>query len=110
MVGFVFFGAKMNIVIDNELRVQDGLCLVKFWATWCGPCKKLEPLFETLKNEFSEICFVSVDVEQESSLAQRYKVRTLPTLLLLKDGQEVSRISGLTGIDSIRKLLRESLV
>lgn len=95
--------------MNNELRVQDGPCLVKFGATWCGPCKKLEPIFETLKNEFSEICFISVDVEQESGLAQKYRVRTLPTLLLLKDGQEISRIPGLIGIDSIRKLLRESL-
>lgn len=97
----------MEIILDTELQAP-GLCLVKFGATWCGPCLKLEPLLEILKKEFSEITFVSIDVEQKPHLAQKFKVRTLPTLLLLRDGAERSRLSGLTTIDLIKKLLRES--
>jgi len=61
--------------------------LVDFYATWCPPCKMLSPILEELAEEFKDkIKFVKVDVDEEYSLAERYGIRGVPTLMLFKDG------------------------
>lgn len=92
---------------DAEFKISSGMYVVKFWAAWCGPCKRMEPTIAQLESEFSTIQFISVDVDQVPDLAQKYKVKTLPTLLIFKDGVEVSRIIGLSLIEPLRKILRD---
>jgi thioredoxin 1 len=72
------------------------LKVLKFSASWCGPCKQLTPIFNQVKSEVSDVAFQEVDVDAESSLAIQYKVRGVPTIVIEKNGQEVKRIVGLT--------------
>jgi thioredoxin len=70
------------------------LKVLKFSASWCGPCKVLAPIFNQVKSEVSDVAFQEVDVDAESALAIQYKVRGVPTIVIEKDGQEVKRIVG----------------
>ena len=65
--------------------------LLYFTATWCGPCKKFRPVMESLS---SQINIQFIDIDSNSSMAQKYGVRNIPTTILVKDGVEVSRFTG----------------
>lgn len=98
-----------NVISESDLNIDSGVCAVKFSATWCGPCKKMEPTVEKLELEFKSAKFLSVDVDDSPSIAQKYKIRTLPTILILKDGQEINRVTGLSLIEPLRKIFREAI-
>jgi thioredoxin 1 len=70
------------------------LKVLKFSASWCGPCKQLAPIFEQVKSAVDGVSFQDVDVDNNSALAIQYKVRGVPTIVIEKDGQEVKRIVG----------------
>lgn len=94
--------------VSDESILNSGICVVKFWATWCGPCKKMEPTIFTLESEFGASSkFLAVDVDDVPSIAKKFQIKSLPTILILKDGQEINRIVGLSLIEPIRSILRE---
>lgn len=69
--------------------------LVDFWAPWCGPCKMIAPELEALAPEYAgRASVIKVNVDEFSSIAQQYKVMGIPTLLIFKEGKEVSRLVG----------------
>ncbi len=71
--------------------------LVDFWAPWCAPCKMMEPIIEEISEEYSEklkVCKLNVDDNPDSTL--KYEVRSIPTLILFKNGKDINRISGAT--------------
>ncbi len=74
--------------------VSEGLVLVDFFATWCGPCKMLSPVLEEVANERPDVKVVKIDVDQEPDLAQAFNIMSIPTLLLFKDGQKVASAMG----------------
>ena len=78
----------------EDVQNSDEYWVVDFWAEWCGPCKKLAPVFEELSEEMEQINFGKVDMEEQDDLGGQFGVRALPTLLILKDGEEVARTSG----------------
>ena len=98
----------ISVIDDSDFQVDSGLCVVKFWATWCGPCKKMEPTIKQLESEFTMMKFISVDVDQVPSLAQKFRIRTLPTILLLRDGKEIERVTGMSLMDPLRKLFQDA--
>lgn len=76
--------------------------IVDFFADWCGPCKALSPLLETIANEYKDkILFVKVNVDEETDIAQEFSVMSIPTLVLIENGDEKDRIVGLTSKDHI---------
>jgi len=69
--------------------------VVDFWATWCGPCKMMAPVFTQVANELStRALFAKVETEAEQMLAARYGIRSIPTLAVFKNGQEIARQAG----------------
>jgi len=67
----------------------------KFYATWCGPCKMLTPIMEQVKGKFDDVSFQDINIDEQFEVAQKYYVRSVPTVIIEKDGQEVQRFAGL---------------
>ena len=96
-----------SVTNESDFNVDNGLYVIKFWSTWCQPCKLFAPKVDSLDKEFDNIDFISIDIDQVPSLAQKYKIRSLPTLLIINSGKEVNRIEGVQLIEPMRKILRE---
>jgi thioredoxin 1 len=73
---------------------QQGLVVVQYFATWCGPCKMLKPVLEQLSTEMNETKFYRVDIDLFRNQAIEAGIRSVPTVVLYKDGEEVDRQSG----------------
>ena len=69
--------------------------VIKFSSTWCGPCKALSPVFNEVRSQMPDVSFQEIDVDQNSDLAIKYNVRGVPTIVIEKDNQEVTRKSGI---------------
>ncbi|AXH13229.1 thioredoxin [Halarcobacter bivalviorum] len=89
-------GKYIDLTQDNfEATVNSGVSLVDFWAPWCGPCRMLAPVIDQLAEEFegkANICKVNTDEQQD--LAVKYAVRSVPTILFIKDGEVVDQMIG----------------
>lgn len=71
--------------------------VLDFWATWCGPCKKVAPVIEELAEQYADQVIVGkVDVEENDEISFQYGIRNIPTVLFIKDGQVVDKIVGAT--------------
>jgi|TARA_B100001057_G_scaffold206033_2_gene206725 thioredoxin 1 len=66
----------------------------KFYAEWCGPCKVLTPVMENVQTKFQGVSFESVDIDSQFEVAQKYYVRSVPTVIVEKNGEEVQRFVG----------------
>jgi thioredoxin 1 len=78
-----------------DQAVSQGVTLVDFWAEWCGPCRMIAPLLDELAGEYQgRVQVVKVNVDNEGDLAARYRVNSIPTLLVIRDGQEKGRLVG----------------
>jgi|SRR5690554_116730 thioredoxin 1 len=91
----------------NKLVNQDGLVLVDFFATWCGPCKMLMPVLEQISTEDVGTKFIKLDIDEYRKEAIDNGIRAVPTLVLFKDGKEVSRASGYQPREKILSWLEE---
>ena len=90
----------------NTINNSDKLAVIDFSAMWCNPCKQLEPVYEELSNEIEEADFYKVDIDAEQELAGKFNIISVPTIVLIKNGQELSRISGFQGKEFLKgKLL-----
>ncbi len=80
---------------DEALAANEGLAMVDFWAEWCGPCRAIAPILEELA-EASEgrVTLVKVNVDENPGLAARYGIRSIPTILFVKEGTVVDRVVG----------------
>jgi thioredoxin 1 len=89
----------MQISLDEKsfstLLLAPGVHVIDFTAAWCGPCRTMVPILAALEREYvGRVSFAAVDVDHEPQLAQRYDVRSMPTLVFVRDGREVARIVG----------------
>lgn len=84
-----------QIISSNELVVID------FFATWCGPCKMLSPVIENVESLIHNVKFIKVDIDQFNDLASQYKIQSVPTLVFLKNGQEVMKSIGYLDEDAL---------
>ena len=89
-------------VLQNEKEV-----LIDFYADWCGPCKMLSPLLEEINSEDENIKIVKVNVDNSQFLANYFDIKSIPTLVLLKDGQFIHRLTGFRPKSVIKKLISQ---
>ncbi|KAG1347519.1 Thioredoxin H2-2 [Cocos nucifera] len=70
------------------------LMVIDFSASWCGPCRSIEPVFKDMAAKYTDVIFVKIDVDELSEVAQQWKVQAMPTFVLVKGGSEVGRVVG----------------
>lgn len=94
-----------EITVDSfntEVINSDKLTVVDFYATWCGPCRKLSPILEEVETELNDrVNFAKIDTDDNIDVAKEYQVSGLPTLLVFKNGEVVERMVGLMPKSSI---------
>ena len=100
--------AVIHLNKDNfEEVTREGLALVDFWATWCGPCRMQAPVVDQLDAELGgsvKVC--KVDVDAEPALARKFRVMSIPTLIALKDGQIKETRVGYQDLQSLKDMLK----
>ncbi len=89
-------GKYIELTAENfDETINNGISLVDFWAPWCGPCRMIAPVIDELANDFdgkANICKVNTDEQQD--LAVKFGVRSVPTILFMKDGEIVDQVIG----------------
>ena len=96
---------------DNfDNTVANGLVLVDFWATWCGPCKMLAPTIDAIATEYKDRVVVGkVDVDENEAIARRFGIMSIPTLFMFKDGEVVEKLVGYRLKTELEQLLNKYL-
>ena len=89
---------------EAEVLSSEKPVLVDFWATWCGPCQTMGPLVEEIAEEHTDIKVCKLDVDQEPELARQYRVMSIPTFLVFKDGEVAKRDMGVMSKEELEKL------
>lgn len=93
---------------DDALREIPGTVLVDFWATWCAPCQAIAPALDEIANEMEgQVTIVKVDVDEAGDLMSRFGIRSIPTLVVFRDGRMVDRLVGGVRKDLIVQLIRK---
>ena len=90
---------------EQEVLKADQTVLVDFWAAWCGPCKMLSPIVDQIAEEHPEIKVCKVDIDKESAIAIDYKVMSIPTLLIFKNGEVVNQSVGVQSKTDIEGMI-----
>mgnify|MGYP000034798488 CR=1 FL=1 len=92
----------------QDIINSDKVTLVDFFATWCGPCKRMHPILENLKVELGDkIRIIKVDVDKNEALAQQFAIQSVPTLLLFRKGEAIWRQSGAMRLDDLKSLISQ---
>mgnify|MGYP002606898690 FL=1 len=89
-----------------EITKSDKPVLVDFWAVWCGPCQMMAPILHELETEMPDVQIGKVNVDEQMDLARQFRVVSIPTLIILKNGQEVQRMVGVTSKEELKDALK----
>ncbi len=93
---------------EDEVIKSDKPVLIDFWASWCGPCKMVSPLVDELAEEHSEYKFCKVNVDDEESLAIKFGIMSIPTLIVFKNGEQKAKQIGAIPKNSILELVQNA--
>jgi len=94
-----------EVIVNSDIPV-----IIDFWAPWCGPCKMMGPVFEKTATKFPlKTLFTKVNTENEQNLGARFGIRSIPTLMIFKNGKEVHRMAGAVDETSLTQLVSQFL-
>ena len=94
----------------ESVEQNSGVVVVDFFATWCGPCKMLAPVFEQAGEEMkNDATFLKVDIDQSLEIAQQFRISTVPTMMIFKDGKPVESLVGFMPKDAIVQKVKSHL-
>lgn len=91
----------------DEVTGRDGIVLVDFWADWCGPCKRFAPVYERVSAKHPDITFGKVDTEAEQDLAIKFEIRSIPTVMAIRDGVIVFAQPGALPESALESLIEQ---
>lgn len=89
--------------------IAEGVSLVDCWAEWCGPCRMLAPVIEELSEEMDEVNFYKLDVDENNEIPSQLGIRSIPTMLITKDGQIVDTLVGFMPKDAIAQTIQKHI-
>ncbi len=98
-----------DIANNFDEFIREGVTVVDFWATWCGPCRMLAPIFEDVSAKLTAAKFGKVDVDSAMELAKRFQVSSIPNVCIFKDGQLVDRVIGLCDEEELTETIQKYL-
>ena len=101
--------ALIDLTKENfqaEITKSDKPVLVDFWAVWCGPCQMMAPILHELEAEMPDVQIGKVNVDEQMDLARQFRVVSIPTLIIFKNGQEVQRMVGVTSKEELKDALK----
>lgn len=84
----------VKLISEPSEVPQQGAVVIDFFATWCGPCKRIAPTYEKLSEAFPKIAFLKCDVDESAELVNMFDVSAMPTFVFLKNGQVIKRVEG----------------
>jgi thioredoxin 1 len=96
-----------HLTTENfDEQIRKGVTLVDFYANWCGPCRMLAPVLEDIsKNTPHGVTIAKIDIDNEQTIASRFEIASIPTMILFKDGKEVGRVLGLKNKEAIMQFI-----
>ena len=102
----------MKIITASEFNdtIKEGLVLVDFFAEWCGPCKMLGPVLEKVDEEYADVNFVKVNVDDNMELAERFGIMSIPAVYLFKDGEVLNKMIGFSDEYGVRHFIDDAIV
>ena len=101
--------ALVNLTTENfndEVQKHQ-IAILDFWAPWCGPCKSFAPIFEKVAEEYPDILFGKVNTEEEQGLGAHFQIRSIPTVMILKEGIGVFSQAGVIPEEGLKDLLNQ---
>ena len=101
----------INLTKDNfkaEVESYSGLVAIDLWATWCGPCRMLAPVFEQLSLEYPDVKFCKINVDEEPELTKMFNVQSIPTVALVKDNTFVDLLVGYVPKEKLAAFIEEN--
>lgn len=116
LVGFKSFstvigdtpGSEKVVIINQnnfDKTIKKGIVVVDFWATWCHPCLRQAPIVKELSNEMKKVTFGKINVDKNRSISGKFGIRSIPTLIIFKDGVEQERVIGLHDKATLKQII-----
>ena len=98
-----------DVASNFDEFVGNGVAVVDFWATWCGPCRMLAPILDEVAEKFPQVKFGKVDVDNATELAKRFQIMSIPYVCVFKNGELVDSIVGLCDEDELSEMVSKHI-